>query len=485
MTKLLNIKSTTKDNSNSPSLLATADVAVIGGGVVGCAVARRLALEGASVVLLEKAADILGGASKGNSAILHTGFDAPIDSLEMECVRNGYHEYLQIHKSLNLPVLKTGALVAAWTEEEVERFAGILAKAQHNGIEDLRLLNPEETLKLEPKLSSSIRAAILVPREFVIDPWSAPLAYLKQALANGGQAIFNAEVLSGDFDGSNWLLQTSRGGVKAKYVINCAGLYGDLLDRNLLGESKFTIKPRKGQFVVFDKAANALIQAIILPVPTERTKGIVIFPTIFGNLAVGPTAEEQESRNDASVHKNTLNDLHTQAVNRIPALANIPITATYAGIRPASEKKEYRIVEDVSRNWITLGGIRSTGLTSALGLAQHVLGLLENQGAEFESLSEPVVPQVPNLAEHLQRDWETHSGHSAGYGEIVCHCEMVTQREISNALEGLVPAGSVDGLKRRTRATMGRCQGFYCAARLAELTEGRFEEPFAVGKAHG
>ncbi len=467
------------------SLLANVDIAVIGGGVVGCAVARRVALAGASVVLLEKASDILSGASKGNSAILHTGFDAPEGSLELECVRKGYDEYLKIRKSLNLPLLKTGALIAAWTVEEEEKFAGILEKARNNGIEDLCLLSQSEALNLEPNLSGTIRAAVLVPREFVIDPWSAPLAYLTQAVANGGQAIFNAEITGGEFSENHWLLQTKRGTIKAKYVINCAGLYGDHLDDAILGKSEFTIKPRKGQFVVFDKAASSLIRSIILPVPTERTKGIVIFPTIFGNLAVGPTAEEQESRTDASVDKTNLEALHAQAVKKIPALANVPVTATYAGIRPATEKKEYRIFKDFDRNWITLGGIRSTGLTAALGLARHVYNLLEKQGAEFESLDNPVVPCVPNLAEYsdpdfpVPRDWQI-----SGYGEIVCHCEMVTQREICSALESIVPAGNFDGLKRRTRATMGRCQGFYCSARLAELTAGKFAEPLAVVTCH-
>lgn len=194
---------------------------------------------------------------------------------------------------------------------------------------------------------------------------------------------------------------------------------------------------------------------------------------------VGPTAEEQKDRDDASVDKDILNDLHAQAIKKLPALENIPVTATYAGIRPATERPEYRIIEDSERNWITLGGIRSTGLTSALGLAQHVQDLLAGQGAKFKPILNPSTPKVPNLAEHLPRDCN-----SSGYGEIVCHCEMVTQREIKAVLENdLMPAGSLSGLKRRTRATMGRCQGFYCSARLAELTQGKFTEPIAIGEA--
>ncbi|MCF6268076.1 MAG: NAD(P)/FAD-dependent oxidoreductase [Desulfuromusa sp.] len=464
--------------SDSSSLLATSDIAVIGGGVVGCAVARRMALEGASVVLIEKAADILAGASKGNSAILHTGFDAPVGSLEWECVQKGYHEYLEIRDSLNLPLLKTGALVAAWTEEQEAKFTDILKKGHANGVEDIHLLSRAEVLDREPHLAKSIRAAIAIPREYVIDPWSTPLAYLQQALENGGQALFNAEVTGGEFDGRHWLLNTKRGQVQARYVINCAGLYGDILDQKVLGASEFTIKPRKGQFVVFDMAASKLLSSVILPVPTERTKGIVLFPTIFGNIAVGPTAEDQEDRDDASVDQENLKALRAQAIEKVPELANIPVTATYAGIRPASEKREYRVSENSERNWITLGGIRSTGLTSALGLAQHVHQLLTNRGTQFDAIAEPQVPRVPNLAEHRPRDYAT-----PGYGEIVCHCEMVTEREINAVMDGPIPAGSLVGLKRRTRATMGRCQGFYCSARLAELTKGMFAEPLGVGEA--
>ncbi|MCK5825587.1 MAG: NAD(P)/FAD-dependent oxidoreductase [Desulfuromusa sp.] len=466
------------NKSGSTSLLASGDIAVIGGGVVGCAVARRMALEGASVVLIEKAADILEGASKGNSAILHTGFDAPVGSLEWECVQKGYHEYLEIRERFNLPLLKTGALVAAWTEEQQAKFTDIMKKGNDNGIADLHLLSRSEVLDLEPNLAKSILAAIHIPREYVIDPWSTPLAYLQQALENGGQAFFNAEVTGGDFDGSHWLLNTSRGQVKARHIVNCAGLYGDIVDHNVLGHSDFTIKPRKGQFVVFDMAASQLLNSVILPVPTSRTKGIVLFPTIFGNVAVGPTAEDQEGRDDASVDRDNLEALRAQAIEKVPALANIPVTATYAGIRPASGEREYQVIDYPDRNWITLGGIRSTGLTSSLGLAQHVQQLLLQQGIQFNAIVNPAIPQVPNLAEHLPRDYET-----PGYGEIVCHCEMVTEREIKAVMEGPIPAGSLVGLKRRTRATMGRCQGFYCSARLAELTKGKFAEPLGVGDA--
>jgi len=452
------------------------DITVIGGGIVGCAVARRMTLAGAKVILIEKAPDILAGASKGNSAILHTAFDAPEKSLELQCMQAGYAEYLDIHNSMNLPLLKTGALLAAWSPDQEAKFDPIMAQAKNNGVDDLNLLTGNAARKKEPHLSSNILAAIEVPREFVIDPWSAPLAYITQAKDNGAETLFNTEVIGGEFTDA-WLLETNNGQIKTDHVINCAGLYGDILNKNILGKSDFQIRPRKGEFVVFDKAASKLLNNIILPIPTETTKGIVLFPTIFGNVAVGPTADEQEGRTDASVAKENLEALYAFAIEKIPELKKIPITATYAGIRPATEKKHYRVKYDVDRQWITLGGIRSTGLTAALGLAQHVQSLLTEQGVGFKNISAPSTPTMPNLAEHIERDWQ-----KPNVDEVVCHCEMVTKREIENALQGTMPAGSVEGLKRRTRITMGRCQGFYCTPRLAELTEGKFAENIAVDK---
>ncbi len=455
------------------------DVAIIGGGVVGCAMARRFALDGARVILLEKASDILNGASKGNSALLHTGFDAPAGSLELACVRAGYEEYMEIRERLNVPVLKAGAVVVAWTEDDAARLDAIESRARANGITDVQRLSRTELLDREPHLAPSALEALLVPGESVIDPWSAPLAYLRQALENGARVRFNAEVESGRLENGVWRLDCGGTAVAARTVINCAGLYGDLLEQKLLGECPFSIRPRKGQFVVFDKAAAGYLRTIILPVPTERTKGLLLTPTVFGNVLVGPTAEDQESRSEAVVDGETLRNLVHKACTVLPALQDISITAVYAGLRPATEYKEYQVRFDQARQWISVGGIRSTGLTSALGLARHIYGLYTGSGIEHTPVEQPVWPQVPNLAESGPRDWQR-----PGYGEIVCHCEMVTLRELEAALEGPVPARDLGGLKRRTRAGMGRCQGFYCSGRLASLTQGHLDEPLAVGRAH-
>jgi glycerol-3-phosphate dehydrogenase len=348
---------------------------VIGGGVVGCAMARRFTLEGASVVLVEKAPDILSGASKGNSAILHTGFDAQPGSLELACIKRGYQEYLEIREGLGLPLLKTGAVVVAWNEHEALQLDAFENRAKANGVTDVHRLSRNELLEKEPHLSPRAQAGLFVPGEFIIDPWSAPLAYLRQAIENGAKTLFNATVLSGAFSGSAWTLITTSGPILARTVINCAGLYGDIVESRLLGAAGFTIHPMKGQFVVFDKAAAKLLSSILLPVPTERTKGILLARTIFGNVLIGPTAEEQKDPERAAVDRKSLNMLIERAAEIVPALRGVPVTAVYAGLRPATERKEYRIALQAAWQYVTVGGIRSTGLTSALGIARHVFAL--------------------------------------------------------------------------------------------------------------
>ncbi|WP_240722655.1 NAD(P)/FAD-dependent oxidoreductase [Poseidonocella sp. HB161398] len=450
-------------------------MAIIGAGVVGCAMARRFALEGARVAVIEAAPDILSGASKANSAILHTGFDAPPGSLELACMQDGYREYMEIRGAMNLPVLETGAMVAAWTAEEEARLPALLAQAHGNGVGDARIVTGAEALEREPQIAPSVRAALLVPREHLVDPWSAPLAYATQAKMLGARFLFNAPLSAARREGGIWHLQAGDTALTAASVVNCAGNQGDRIEALLLGRSRFEIRPRKGQFVVFDKASAALLRTILLPVPTERTKGVVLTRTIFGNLLVGPTAEEQEDRERPEVTRPELETLIAHAGRLVPGLAEMPVTAVYAGLRPASDRKEYRVHAEPEQGYFCAGGIRSTGLTAALGIARHVFGLWQGAGHAAAPPADPPVPVMPNLAEHLPRDWQ-----APGHDGIVCHCEMVTAREIRAALDSPLPPGDFGGLRRRTRCAMGRCQGFNCLARLSSMADDRLSRPIAA-----
>lgn len=440
------------------------DIAIIGAGVVGCAVFREFVLAGLHCLLLERDADILAGASKANSAILHTGFDATPGTLEAECVRDGYRLYRDIHARLNLPVLETGAMVVAWSDDELAKLPGIVAQAHAIGVADVVQIDAAAVLAREPGLAADARGGVLIPGEAVIDPWSAPLAYALQGIANGGAVRCGADVTGGDLANGVWTLRLASGAaVQARVVINCAGNYGDLVEA-MARPSPFTITSRKGQFVVYDKPAYDLVSTIILPVPTARTKGVVITRTAYGNLLVGPTAEDQQERRTATVETATLAALVAAGARMLPGLNEIDVTTAYAGLRPATQFKDYQIEPLPDRNWISIAGIRSTGLTGALGIAAHARGLYEAEFGPVAPLNDPVWPQMPNLTEAQPRPYA-----AAGRSEIICHCELVTRDEITAALAGPLPARTIGGLKRRTRCMMGRCQGFYCSRRILEL----------------
>ncbi|MFK3708447.1 NAD(P)/FAD-dependent oxidoreductase [Klebsiella sp. NPDC088457] len=455
------------------------DVVIIGGGVIGCAVFRRFTLMGARTLLLEKGGDILSGASKANSAILHTGFDAPPDSLELACMQAGYAEYKAIHQKMNLPLLETGAIVVAWNQEQLDALPGIVQQAHQNGVTDVCQLSSDEVYQREAHLAAGALGGVLIPGESIIDPWSSPLAYLTQGVKHGGQYRFNCEVTGAEFNEQQWSIQTTAGDYRAALVINCAGNHGDRID-GLWRTPEFEIKPRKGQFLVFDKPASAQINAIILPVPTARSKGVLLSKTIFGNLLLGPTAEEQTDRERAEVNEEMLKTLIAQGKRILPSLTDYTVTATYAGLRPATELKEYRILPYPQQQWITVGGIRSTGLTAALGIASHLETLYRNHFAALFELTPPdtyLWPRMPMLSDYEPRDFTC-----PGNGGVVCHCEWVTRRELEAAFDSDVPPGCIGGLRRRTRVMMGRCNGFFCSNHVAEIIGDRFNNTLITGQ---
>jgi glycerol-3-phosphate dehydrogenase len=443
------------------------DVAIVGAGVVGCAIARSFAIRGWSTLVLEKANDILEGASKGNSAILHNGYDEAPDSVERQMVRAGCDIYRRIHERMNLPLVETGAIVVAWTADEAARLKDIADLAHRNGIPDTAIICAEELREREPHLSPAAKGGLVVPGEAIVDPWSAPLAYVRQALMHGAQLATGAAVHAAARRPDGWRLVTAAGEFAAKLVVNAAGLFADHLEQLRGVPGGFTIRPRKGQFLVFDKPARHLVDSIILRVPTERTKGVLIVPTVFGNLLLGPTAEDQEDRTHAPCEERVLRKMFSDGVAMLPGLGDQTVTATYAGLRPATEHRDYVLSVDADARWITVAGIRSTGLSSALGVGEWAA---EN-GSRLLGGPCPAPPDddldwpwMPGLSESLPRAYE-----EPGRSPIVCHCEWVTEAEIRAAAGGPVPAGTLGGLKRRTRAMMGRCQGFGCAAAVRSL----------------
>ena len=375
------------------------DVAVVGGGVVGCAVARHLARAGASVVILDRAADVGDGTSKANTAILHSGFDTEPDSLESELVRRGRTLLAGYAAAAGIAVEPTGALLVAWDEEQEARLPSLLDKAVTNGSTDASLIGTDEVRVLEPHLGPEARSGLSIPGEWAIDPWSVTLAFATEAVAAGADLRLGSPVVGVDLGVEGHEIRLATGTVRSRWLVNAAGLGADRID-GLLGHHDFTVTPRRGQLIVFDKLARRLLGRILLPVPTARTKGVLVAPTIWGNVLLGPTAEDLEDRADTATTAHGIAGLLAAGRRILPDLVDEEVTASYAGLRAATEHRDYQIRLHGDQRFVSIGGIRSTGLTSSMAVAEHVAGLLAGAGATWSGPPVDVpTPQMPPLGE--------------------------------------------------------------------------------------
>jgi glycerol-3-phosphate dehydrogenase len=453
------------------------DIAIIGAGVVGCAIAMELSKYAVRTILLEARSDIGAATSKANSAILHTGFDAIPGSLESNLVRLGYRRFHEYSESLGLPIGGLGALVVAWDREQAGGLSSIIQKAEQNGISDARLIDRSELRSLEPRLSPEAVQAVHIPGESITCPFTPVIAFATNAVLNGVTLRRNFRVESIDRVAGGIELRSDSDTIKAGIIINAAGLWSDEVDR-LFGKETFSIHPRKGEFLVFDKPASRLIHRVILPVPTKRTKGVLVTRTVFGNLLLGPTAIDVDHKDDVSVSGASIRNLLDAGYRMLPDLRNEDVTCTYAGLRAATEHQDYQIHFYPADRYVTAGGIRSTGLSSSLGIADYVLRSLlrefELPQARKDDWTAHRMPPITELNRRVCQDPVRIAANPA-YGSIVCHCEQVSKGEIFDALRASIPAGDLDGLKRRTRAMLGRCQGFNCYARLVSMIEAHAE----------
>ena len=450
---------------------ATVDFAVIGGGVVGCAVARHLAGFDVSVALIEARGDVGDGTSKANTAILHTGFDAVPGTLEATMVARGYHllgEYAQV---VGIPVEGTGAVLVAWTEEERDALPTLREKAVKNGYLACEIIDDDAVYGMVPALGPGVLAGLTVPGESIICPWTTTLAYATEAKARGAELLLNTRVTGVGVGVESTVLRTTQGDVRARWVVNAAGLGGDVIDRSY-GHDRFTVVPRRGELFVFDKLTRPMVNKIVLPVPSSKGKGVLVSPTIYGNVMLGPTSENLLDREDTSTSEEGFDFLLGKGRSLMPALVDEEVTASYAGLRAATEHSDYVVDIDSAQRYVLLGGIRSTGLTASMALAEHVVSLLESAGEQLTPRIElPPPPVMPNIGEAFPRPYERDDliASDAEYGRIVCFCERVTRGEIRDALASPVPPCDLDGLRRRTRTMMGRCQGFFCGAEVNDL----------------
>ncbi|KAL4220018.1 hypothetical protein ACF0H5_020430 [Mactra antiquata] len=346
------------------------DVAVIGGGVVGCAVTFELTRHGFSCLLLEKNSTLVSEASAGNSGMLHCGFDIK-ESTELQCIQKSQAHVFDVLNTFSVPLQRIGATMVAWNDEQLQKFPHVVKHANNVGVEDIQTLSLSDLYQKEPNLNRKALGGLYIPGECVTDPWLFPMLLMNDARHKGAKIFTDSLLESCHWDDKRWMLYTTQGLVKSKCIVNTAGLYGDIVDK-LAGKNNFSIHPRKGQFTIYNKSSSHLINSSILPVPSDVGKGVIVFRSVYDNVIVGPTADQVERRVRPPIDDNLSHRLSTVAMETVPSLLQYKVDMKYTGLRPATEIKDYVIRSDNDKNWVTVGGIRSTGLSGCLGIAEMV-----------------------------------------------------------------------------------------------------------------
>src|SRR5687768_7214435 len=439
------------------------DIAIIGAGAVGSAIARELSRYDVNIVLLEANSDVGMGTSKASTAIWHTGYDATPGSLESVLLKRSYPLMHAFMKEVGSPFELVGGLLIAWNEEQFRALPKLLEKAHQNGDTDVYLISKEEVYRREPHLGEGALGGMFVPGEGILCTFTIPLACATQAVVNGVTLKLNFAVKSIKKTEDGSIISNGSEEIQAKWVINAAGLYSDEINHHF-GYENFKVTPRRGELIVYDKLARPLVNHVLLPVPTAITKGVLISPTIYGNVLLGPTAEDLPEKTATNTSAKGLQSLLEKGEKILPALLEEEVTATYAGLRAATEHSDYQIALHADQQYICVGGIRSTGISGSLGIAEYVADLLKDSGIELKSRSEFKTIRVPNIGEAFLRPYQNPEliTKNADYGKIICHCERVSLGEVRDALCAEIPATTLDALRRRTRALQGRCQGFNC-----------------------
>lgn len=442
------------------------DVCIIGAGVIGANIARELAKYKVTVCLLEKEEDVSCGASKANSGIVHGGYSDKPGTLKAELCVKGNRMYEQLNKELNFGYRETGSLVLAFRDEDSKTLEKLYEYGLSNGVGGLEIISGDEAREREPYLSSEVKAALYCANAGITSPYEFVIALVENAIANGVELKLKTEVLTIEKNENNFKIITNQGEIQAKYVINAAGVYSDKVS-SMIGVNDFIITPRRGQYILLDKDQNYLVNSVIFQVPTELGKGILVTTTYHGNLMIGPNAEDIDDKADVSTNEEALHKIVEIARLSVPDLNMKTAITSFAGNRPVANQKDWIIEESACKGFINLVGIDSPGLTASPAIGLKVVGILEKIGL--------VLAEKPYFKNRNPIYIKKDSGFKGDINaedpakHIICRCEQITEAEVIDALHRGIPIQSIDGIKRRTRAGMGKCQGGFCRKRVQEV----------------
>jgi glycerol-3-phosphate dehydrogenase len=446
------------------------DIIIIGGGVTGCAAARELSRYNANICLIEKEEDVCAGTSKANSAIAHAGYDAEPGSLMAKLNVQGNQMMEAMSKELDFAFKRIGSMVVCIHEEDRGKLDELLERGRKNGVKDLRVIESEEAHALEPNLTEQVVAALYAPTAGIVCPFEMTIAYAENAAVNGVEFKLNTEVLTIEKIDGGYALTTNQGVFETKVVVNAAGVYADKF-HNMVSEEKIHITPRRGDYCLLDKTAGQHVSHTIFPLPDKFGKGVLVTPTTHGNLLVGPTAIDIEDKEATATTAEGLAFLTEKAGQAVSNLPMRQVITSFAGLRAHEDHHEFIIgeVKD-AKGFVDVAGIESPGLTSAPAIGIMVADIVSNMMALSENPDFiPTRRGVIHMADLSLEERAKLIEAKPEYGNIICRCEMITEGEILDAIHRPIGAKSLDGVKRRTRAGMGRCQAGFCSPRTMEI----------------
>ncbi|WP_343207904.1 NAD(P)/FAD-dependent oxidoreductase [Anaerolentibacter hominis] len=447
------------------------DVLVIGAGVIGCAIARELSAYQLHIGVLEKEEDVCCGTSKANSGIVHGGYDALPGSDKARFNIEGSRMMEQLAKDLDVPYRRNGSLVVCFHEEDRGKLEELMEQGVQNGVEDLRIIEREEIRKMEPNLSETIVAALYVPSGAIICPFGLTIALGENAAENGAEFMFQESVTGIEKKEGYFAVHTATGSYKTRTVVNAAGVYADQI-HSMVCENSFSIVARKGEYCLFDKVTGGFVDHTIFQLPSEMGKGVLVTPTVHGNLMVGPNANDMPDKEENNTTAKGLEEILTKAsltAERIPARS---VITSFAGLRAHNRTTEDFIVgeaEDVP-GFFDAAGIESPGLSASPAIGVYIAGLVAGKlKAEKKENYKKTRKGIIPFAELSEEEKAEAIRRNPAYGTVICRCETVTEAEIVDAIRRPLGARSLDGIKRRTRAGMGRCQSGFCMPKVTEI----------------
>jgi glycerol-3-phosphate dehydrogenase len=443
------------------------DVAIVGAGVIGCAIARELSKYQLNILILEKDNDVSNGASKANSGIVHGGYDAKRGTMKGYFSRKGNRMFQQLNEELHFGYLECGSMVLAFEEEDLLTLKQLKENGEKNGVDDLIILNREEVLDKEPYVNPEVKYALYCRTAGVTSPYELTIALAENAIQNGVVLKLKSEVTDIEKMDDEFHLTTKSGDYHAKYIINAAGLYSDVLPR-MLGMNEFQINPRKGEYILLNKNQGHFANGVLFQTPTAKGKGILVTRTYHGNLMLGPNAQEVQDKDAVETDQEVLDYIIDTARKSVKDFNMKFKIKTFAGIRASSSRHDFIVEESKVKGFINVAGIESPGVTSSPAIAIYVSELLEKAGLDlqlnpnFNPIRKPIiVPKDKGFDGSIDdKDPNKH---------IICRCETVTESEIIDALHRGIEIDHVDGIKRRTRCTMGPCQGSFCTSRVKKI----------------